>query len=188
MKVLYVFLIAFVCINGSVGVYKLEKVQCTHAGGKVPPKWLDMVNDCTVILESQLKNETEAAMTYLAMGAHFARDTVNRPGFSNFFFDSASEERQHAIKIIEYLLMRGQLTSNRPLLDFPLKPLKEQWQNGLEALTEALDLEAQITQRLHSINRKCEKPGGGSKFNDYHLVDWLTGDFLDEQYKGERDL
>jgi ferritin heavy chain len=28
------------------------------------------------------------------------------------FFESASEERQHAIKIIGYLLMRGKLTSD----------------------------------------------------------------------------
>lgn len=45
-------------------------------------------------------------------GAHFARDTVNRPGFSKFFFEAASEEREHAIKIIEYLLMRGELKSD----------------------------------------------------------------------------
>lgn len=54
-------------------------------------------------------------------GAHFSQDTVNRPGFASFFFDSASEEREHAIKIIEYLLMRGQLTSDASkLLKFPL--------------------------------------------------------------------
>lgn len=25
-------------------------------------------------------------------------------------------------------------------------------------------------------------------YNDYHLVDYLTGDFLEEQYKGQRDI
>jgi len=43
-------------------------------------------------------------------GAHFSRDIVNRPGFAKLFFESASEEREHAIKLIEYLLMRGELT------------------------------------------------------------------------------
>jgi len=37
---------------------------------------------------------------------------VNRPGFAKIFFDSASEERDHAIKIIGYLLMRGGLTKD----------------------------------------------------------------------------
>lgn len=37
---------------------------------------------------------------------------MNRPGFAKIFFDSASEERDHAIKIIGYLLMRGGLTKD----------------------------------------------------------------------------
>lgn len=43
-------------------------------------------------------------------GAHFSKDTVNRPGFAKLFFDSATEEREHASKLLEYLLMRGELT------------------------------------------------------------------------------
>lgn len=39
------------------------------------------------------------------------QDSVNRPGFAKFFLESASEEREHAMKIIQYLLMRGELTS-----------------------------------------------------------------------------
>jgi hypothetical protein len=54
-------------------------------------------------------------------GAHFSRDTVNRPGFAKMFFESASEEREHAIKIISYLLMRGELTSEvRKLIQNPV--------------------------------------------------------------------
>jgi hypothetical protein len=48
----------------------------------------------------------------LFQGAHFSRDTINRPGFAKLFFEAASEERQHAIKIISYLVMRGNLTTN----------------------------------------------------------------------------
>lgn len=48
-------------------------------------------------------------MAYLAMGAHFGKDSINRPGFSEFFFKAAGEEREHATKLIEYLLMRGEL-------------------------------------------------------------------------------
>lgn len=51
-------------------------------------------------------------MQYLAMAAHFSRDTVNKQGFANMFFQSASEEREHAIKLISYLLMRGELTKD----------------------------------------------------------------------------
>lgn len=184
MKLLCVFLVAFLCINGSLG----DGLKCTIKPADIPKKWLDMVEPCTKILESQVKVEIEAAMTYLAMGAHFARDSVNRPGFSKFFFEAANEEREHAIKIIEYLLMRGQLTKDvSELLKFPLMPRREDWTSGLNALTYALNLEAEVTNKIRDIIITCENPKS-SHFNDYHLVDYFTGDFLDEQYKGQRDL
>lgn len=58
----------------------------------------------------QVEIELTASMTYLAMAAHFSKDEINRPGFAEYFFKSASEEREHAIKIMDYLLMRGGLT------------------------------------------------------------------------------
>ena len=51
--------------------------------------------------------EFEASLQYMLMGVHFAQDTVNLGGFAKMFFESASEERQHGIKFIEYLKMRG---------------------------------------------------------------------------------
>lgn len=63
-------------------------------------------------MRRQIQAEIDASLQYLAMAAHFAQDTVNRPGFMEFFFKAASEEREHAHKLIEYLLMRGQLTDN----------------------------------------------------------------------------
>lgn len=70
-----------------------------------------MVDPCTNRMRSQIQEELKAAMKYLQMAAYFSRDTVNRPGFAKLFFEAASEEREHAIKLIEYLLMRGELTS-----------------------------------------------------------------------------
>lgn len=69
-----------------------------------------MVNPCIDKMRRQIQQELNAAMQYMAMGAHFSRDTINRPGFAKLFFEAASEERQHAIKLISYLLMRGGLT------------------------------------------------------------------------------
>jgi ferritin heavy chain len=114
---------------------------------------------------------------------------VNRPGFAKIFFDSASEERDHAIKIIGYLLMRGGLTKDISQLIRDPQPLSESWADGLSALKDALKLEAHVTRKIRDIATTCEEPGrDGQDFNDYHLVDWLTGDFLNEQYEGQRDL
>ena len=51
--------------------------------------------------------EFEAALQYMLMGIHFAQDTISLDGFAKMFFDSANEERQHGLKFIEYLKMRG---------------------------------------------------------------------------------
>lgn len=83
-----------------------------HTEPNVPTEWLDMVNRCVDQMKIQIQKEFNAAIQYLAMAAHFSKDTINRPGFAHMFFDAASEEREHGIKLISYLLMRGSLISN----------------------------------------------------------------------------
>lgn len=55
--------------------------------------------------------------------------------------------------------------------------------NGVSALKYALKLEAKVTKSIREVIKKCE---GGD--NDYHLVDYLTGVYLEEQYNGQREL
>ena len=40
-------------------------------------------------------------------GARFDEDTVDRPGLAKFLYESASEEREHAIQMLTYLNSRG---------------------------------------------------------------------------------
>ncbi|XP_076293518.1 ferritin 1 heavy chain [Lasioglossum baleicum] len=217
MKPIYVLFVTFFCIVGSLG----EELQCKIGSDKKIGKWVDMdkkigkwvdmESDCAKQLWSQVNKEIEAAITYLSMGVHFAKDTNHRPGFSKFFFEAANEERGHAIKIIEYFLMRGQLISKETqILNYQNNQTnhndhsnqkdqkKQKHQNnqiekltfvplesGVHALEEALKLEAKVTDSIREIIKTCENV---HSFNDYHLVDYLTTDFLDEQYKGMRDL
>ncbi|XP_069678261.1 ferritin heavy chain [Periplaneta americana] len=179
-----VFVVAVVCAH-SVSA----KLQCKLPPVDIPKDWLTMVEPCTKKMREQVQEELRAALTYMAMGAHFSRDTINRPGFAKMFFESASEEREHAIKIIGYLLMRGELTSEVSKLINNPAPLNESWETGVDALKDALKLEAHVTRKIRDIITACENPtGDGNGFNDYHLVDYLSGDFLEEQYKGQRDL
>lgn len=79
---------------------------------KSNPDWRDMTQDCTQAVMDQVKAELNASMTYMAMGAHFSRVDFNRPGFAKLFFDSANEEREHAMHLISYLLKRGELSAD----------------------------------------------------------------------------
>ncbi|KAK3919493.1 Ferritin subunit [Frankliniella fusca] len=179
-----------------------EKLHCNLRTANISKEWVTMVDPCVKAMRDQINTELTASMTYLAMAAHFSRDSVNRPGFAAHFFKSANEEREHAIKLIEYMLMRGELTKDiGDLIQNPV-PIETAWTSGVSALKQALDLETSVTNHIRNIVAVCEDPStakdpkdsepkDGKKsenFNDYHLVDYLTGEFLDEQYKGQREL
>lgn len=149
-------------------------------------------------MRRQIQAEINASIKYLAMGAHFAQDTVNRPGFAEFFFKSASEEREHATKLIEYLLMRTQLTSVGDLIKVNVSafykvvncsvwvywreeifffdkitqaPETTSWKQGIDALEDALKTEAAVTKSIKQVIQKCEDD---DKNNDYHVSDRIT--------------
>lgn len=76
-------------------------------------------------------------MLFRFQGSHFLQDKVNRPGFAKFFLESASEERQHALKLMEYLLMRGELTTHdefNKIIDSPVSALADVTQPNKFAL------------------------------------------------------
>lgn len=53
-------------------------------------------------------------------------------------------------------------------------------------MKDALITETKVTASIKNVIKRCE--GVTSGVNDYHLVDYLTGEFLEEQYSGQRDL
>ena len=185
--IFFLTVLTFCCceVNGS-------KLKCSSSPVDMPKEWITMTRPCVEKMKEQFHAELEASMTYLAMGAHFHKDSINRLGFSKYFFESASEEREHAIRILEYLSMRGELKENigELLRTFPM-PKKTSWSNALEALKDALALETGVTERIRKMIETCEsslKDGENINYNDYHLADYLSSDFLGEQHKGQREL
>ncbi|CAG0918330.1 unnamed protein product [Notodromas monacha] len=113
-------------------------------------------------------------------GAFFNQGTVNRPGIADFFFKSASEERQHAMHFIKYLMMRG--NHNVSLIVGDLRPAKVAWKDALESFRDALDLEKSVTQKIQIVTMAC------NKVDDFTATDLLTTEFLNEQIQGLRDI
>ncbi|XP_037076599.1 ferritin subunit-like [Pollicipes pollicipes] len=147
-------------------------------GGLPCAKNYRYIEDCATAIRDQITRELDASITYLAAGAHFAQDNVNRPGISDMFFDHAGEERGHAFKLADYLLMRGDHNTN--YLQARYQPLKDTWKTGIEALTDALNIEKAVTRHFTNMIKVCEL--------DWHAADWLTAEMLDEQHKGVREF
>lgn len=106
MKLLAATLSLFLLLEGSNGSCSIGEESDPRGKAKASDGYNDHI-DCTAALRSQIKMEFEAALQYMLMGAHFAQDTINLGGFSKMFFEHANEERQHGIKFIEFLKMRG---------------------------------------------------------------------------------
>jgi ferritin heavy chain len=57
-------------------------------------------------------------------------------------------------------------------------PLNESWESGLDALKDALKLEAHVTRKIRDIIIACENPtDDGKGFNDYHvcfIIQYIT--------------
>merc|ERR1712117_463372 len=59
------------------------------------------------LINKQINTEMHASYVYLAMSSFFNREDQALPGFSKFFRKASDEERDHAMKLIEYQNMRG---------------------------------------------------------------------------------
>ncbi|XP_070502280.1 ferritin heavy chain [Chironomus tepperi] len=207
-------LAALICVFASVSADTCDVSSKEHFNNI---EFVDMKKGCVQLTEDQIQKEITASLKYLSYGAYFSQDNVNRPGYAKFFFDAASEEREHAHKLIEYLQMRGRyfdiqetVISNINIgqlvkesekatalgLDHGWMKSPEPRSNGLsagmEALRTALKMEYAVTQSIRNLISACEAEKVDGKanevYNDYHFVDYLTGDFLTEQYQGKRDI
>lgn len=162
--------------------------QLTDEAPSSTDKWDYMNRSCSAKLHDQINKEFNAALFYMQYAAYFAQYQVNLPGFEKFFFNAASEEREHGMKLIDYALMRGQkpIDSNTFKLQFSeqiQRPEPEQGSVALTALKAALAKEQEVTKSIRELIKICEED-----HNDYHLADYLTGEFLEEQHQGQRDL
>ncbi|VEL30912.1 unnamed protein product, partial [Protopolystoma xenopodis] len=62
---------------------------------------------CEAGLNKQINMELFAHYTYLSMAYYFNRDDVALKGFHKFFLKASTEEREHAMKLMEYQNLRG---------------------------------------------------------------------------------
>jgi ferritin heavy chain len=178
MKYIATFFVMALAIDSA-----FADMKCSSPIPKLPETWIDLKGECLDAMRSQIQKEIDASYAYLAMGAHFSRDTINRPGFAEMFFKAAKEEREHGSKLIEYLSMRGQLTKDvTDLIKVPTVQ-KQEWTDGASALEDALLLEISVTKSIRELIQTCEK-----KPNYYHLVDYFTGVYLEEQLHGQREI
>lgn len=134
--------------------------------------------DCENAINDQINMELSASYAYLSMGFYFDRDDVAFKNIKKYFLKASEEEREHAMKLMEYQNMRG----GRITLKDIGKPTKDEWGSIAEAFASALDLEKQVNQSLLDMHKLAGERG------DAQFCDFLETHYLEEQVKAIKEL
>uniref|UniRef100_A0A8C9J8Q1 Ferritin n=1 Tax=Panthera tigris altaica TaxID=74533 RepID=A0A8C9J8Q1_PANTA len=104
---------------------------------------------CEAAINSQINLELYASYVYLSMAFYFDRADVALENFSKFFLRQSHEESQHAEKLMQLQNQRG----GRIRLHNIMKPDRDNWENGLNAMECAFHLEKSLNQSLLDLHQ-----------------------------------
>ena len=144
------------------------------------PEWRDMLisRELAVEMNEQIGREFAASMQYVSIAAFFSGRHLKL--LSKLFFDQAEEERQHALKFVQYLL------DTRADLRIPaIAAPKPTFASAEEAASAAVKWEREVTRQITTLMDQAVKE------NDYmsqSFLQWFIDEQLEEVVKMERLL
>ncbi len=104
---------------------------------KLSEKLTDMMN-------TQIGNEMAAAMQYMQIATHF--DARSLPKFAEFFYAQATEEQEHAMKFLHYMLEIG-AEVKIPAIAAPVYEIAD----TAAAFQMSLDWELEVTEQIYAL-------------------------------------
>lgn len=129
-------------------------------------------------LNEQIKMESHASATYLAMAAW--ADSHGFQYSAEFFYKQAEEEREHMLKIFKYVVdVGGKAISPN------VSNVNHDYDN-LKSLFEAtLDQEIAVTQSINRIVDKCYKV---KDYTTAKFLDWFLQEQIEEEFVARQCL
>ena len=124
-------------------------------------------------INEQINKELYSSYLYLSMAAYF--ENKNLPGFAKWMHIQEGEEREHAMKLYEFLVDRG----GRALLKSIAAPQTD-WKTSLDLFKQVAEHEAAVTASIHVLYALATKE------NDYAaqvMLHW----FITEQVEEEKN-
>lgn len=101
-------------------------------------------NKLETAINKQINAEFWSAYLYLSMSVHFANKGL--PGFANWFKVQFQEEQDHAMKLINYLISKGNKVSLTPI-----KEVETSWESLLTAFEDTLKHEKVVTGMINNL-------------------------------------
>ncbi|HXY64910.1 MAG TPA: ferritin-like domain-containing protein [Mycobacterium sp.] len=126
------------------------------------------------LLQEQIRIEFTATQQYIAIAAYLDNDDL--PQLAKFFYRQADEEREHAMKIVEYFIDRD-FRFEIPGAD----EVRNQFDTPRDAIALALDSERTITKQVSALAATARDEG------DY-LGEQFMWSLLEEQVEEEAEM
>jgi len=121
-------------------------------------------------INKQIGNEFGAFLQYVAIAAYFGNESL--PELSNHFNKQAMEERDHAMKFVNYVLDAGGLPEI-PAIPAP----KARFSGAEEAVKLSLDWEVAVTKQ---INELVDLAGKENDHTSHTFLQWFVNEQLEE--------
>lgn len=118
-------------------------------------------------MNAQIQSEFAASAQYIAIAIYF--DEQSLPELANFFYRQSEEEREHAMKFVQFLLETGA----KPMIP-GLPNMKNEFSSAADAVQYALDQEIKVTDQINNLVSMAVKEGDHISNN---FLQW----FVDEQ-------
>ena len=122
-------------------------------------------------LNKQVNREFFSAYLYLAMSAYF--ETAGMKGFAKWMRVQSKEERMHAEKIFDHILVRGGKVS---LGD--IEAPKAKWTSAGNVFEEVYSHEQKVTAMIHNLVELAIKEKDHASFE---MLQWFVKEQVEEE-------
>ncbi|MGE5610693.1 MAG: ferritin [Bacillota bacterium] len=122
-------------------------------------------------LNRQIQLELTASYDYLAMSAYFDREVLK--GFAGYFRKQSEEERDHAMRIFEYIQ-----DSNERVALGPINAPKAEFTSALDAFKHARDTERANTASIHALYTLAVKE---NDLPTQTMLQWFINEQVEEE-------
>jgi ferritin len=121
-------------------------------------------------LNRQIGREMGASLQYLAIAAHFDRQSLKQ--LARFFYRQAEEERIHALKFLHFVIEAGG-TVTLPAIAAP----KGVFHSAKECAELSLSWEKEVTSQIYEL---VDCAHGDKNYIALRFLDWFVTEQLEE--------
>jgi len=124
------------------------------------------------MLNKQMAVEAHSSAAYLSMSAWCYAQGLN--GSAEYFRKQAGEEREHMMKLFNYIADAGALAVSPEIVN-----VESNFEGLRYILVRALEMEIEITENFNRMTEQCHKV---RDFQTARFLQW----YLDEQFEEEQ--